>query len=49
MFEKDLIRVAQRKRGQACCTLVCWNEIEERKVAGPELGQITVDAVKVLR
>ena len=48
MFEEDFIRVAQRKCGQACCTLVRWNKVEERKVAGPELVQIIVDAVKVL-
>ena len=30
-------------------TTVCWDEVGERKLLGPELVQITVDKVKVIK
>ena len=30
-------------------TAVCWDEVGERKLLGPELVQITVDKVKVIK
>ena len=35
--------------GRKCRTLVCWHEIGERKLLGPELVHITTDKVKVIR
>jgi len=32
-----------------CRTVVCWDEVGERKLLGPELEQITVDKVKVIK
>lgn len=35
--------------GRACRTLVCWNEVKERKLTGPELIQYTIEAVQVIK
>jgi len=35
--------------GRKCRTLVCWHEIGERKLLGPELVHITTDKVKVIK
>ena len=35
--------------GRKCRTSVCWDEICERKLVGPELVQITSEKVKVIR
>ena len=32
-----------------CRTPVCWDEVGERRLVGPELVQITSDKVKVVR
>ena len=35
--------------GKQCCTPLCWNETGERKLLGPEIVQMTVDKVNVIR
>ena len=35
--------------GRKCRTPVCWDEVGERKLVGPELVQITSEKVKVVR
>jgi len=35
--------------GRRCRTTICWDEVGERKLLGPELVQITVDKVKVIK
>ena len=35
--------------GRKCWTPVCWDEVGERKLVGPELVQITSEKVKVIR
>ena len=35
--------------GRKCRTPVCWDEVGERRLVGPELVQITLDKVKVVR
>ena len=35
--------------GRKCRTPVCWDEVGERKLVGPELVQITSEKVKVIR
>ena len=35
--------------GKKCRTLVCWDEVGERRLVGPELVQITSKKVKVVR
>ena len=35
--------------GRKCRTLVCWDEVGERKLVGPEIVQMTCDKVKVIR
>ena len=35
--------------GRKCKTLVCWDEVGERILVGPELVQITSEKVKVVR
>ena len=35
--------------GRKCRTLVCWDEVGERRLVGPELVQITSEKVKVVR
>ncbi|XP_038896525.1 uncharacterized protein LOC120084776 [Benincasa hispida] len=35
--------------GRPCRTLVCWNEVGERKLLGPKLVQQTTDTVKLIR
>ena len=35
--------------GRKCRTPVCWDEVGERRLVGPELVQITSDKVKVFR
>ena len=34
--------------GTKCRTPVCWDEVGERRLVGPELVQITSDKVKVV-
>ena len=35
--------------GRKFRTLVCWDEVGERRLVGPELVQITSEKVKVVR
>ena len=35
--------------GQKCRTPVCWDEVGERKLVGPEIIQMTCDKIKVIR
>ena len=35
--------------GRKCRTLVCWDEVGERRLVGPELVKITSEKVKVIR
>ncbi|KAL0553650.1 hypothetical protein IC582_007550 [Cucumis melo] len=35
--------------GRPCRTPVCWNEVGERKLVGPELVQITTNNIKLIR
>ncbi|KAL0543857.1 hypothetical protein IC582_018962 [Cucumis melo] len=35
--------------GRPCKTLVCWNEVGERKLVGPELVQTTTNNIKLIR
>ena len=35
--------------GHKCRTPVCWDEVGERKLVGPEIVQVTCDKVKVIR
>ena len=35
--------------GQKCRTPVCWDEVGERKLVGPEIVQVTCDKIKVIR
>ena len=35
--------------GRKCHTPICWDEIGERKLLGPEMVQITSDKVRVIR
>ncbi|TYK21332.1 putative 22 kDa kafirin cluster [Cucumis melo var. makuwa] len=35
--------------GRPCRTLVCWNEVGERKLVGPELVQTTTSNIKLIR
>ena len=35
--------------GRPCRTPVCWDEVGERRISGPELVQQSSDAVKVIR
>jgi hypothetical protein len=35
--------------GRVCRTPVCWNEVGERKLIGPEIVDVTTDKVKIVR
>ena len=35
--------------GRKCRTPVCWDEVGERKLIGPELIQITLDKIQIVR
>ena len=35
--------------GRKCHTLVCWDEVGERRLIGPELVQITLDKIQIVR
>ena len=35
--------------GRKCRTPVCWDEVGERKLVGPEIVQVTCDQIKVIR
>ena len=35
--------------GRKCRTLICWDEVGERKLVGPEIVQVTCDKIKVIR
>ena len=35
--------------GRKCCTSVCWDEVGERRLIGPELVQITLDKIQFVR
>ena len=35
--------------GRKCRTPVCWDEVGERRLIGPELVQITLDKIKIVR
>ena len=34
--------------GRKCKTPVCWDEVGERRLLGPEIVQLTLDKVKVV-
>ena len=34
--------------GRKCKTPVCWDEVGERRLVGPEIVQLTLDKVKVV-
>ena len=35
--------------GRKCRTLLCYDEVGERKLLGPEIVQVMIDNVKVIR
>ena len=35
--------------GRKCCTPICWDEVEERRLIGQELVQITLDKIQIVR
>ena len=35
--------------GRKCRTPVCWDEVGERRLIGPELVQITLDKIQIVR
>ncbi len=35
--------------GRACRTPVCWNEVGERQLTGPEIVDLTTENVKIVR
>jgi hypothetical protein len=35
--------------GRKCHTPICWDEVGERKLLGPEMVQLTTDKVRVIR
>ena len=35
--------------GRKCRTPLCWDEVGERKLSGPEIIQVMTDNVKVIR
>ena len=35
--------------GRKCRTPLCWDEVDERKLLGPEIVQVMTDNVKVIR
>jgi hypothetical protein len=35
--------------GRKCRTLICWEEVGERKLLGPEMVQLTTDKVRVIK
>ena len=35
--------------GRPCRTLVCWGEVGERKLVGPEIVQITTEKVEMIK
>ena len=35
--------------GQRCRSPICWDEVGERKFMGPEIVQITVDKIRMIR
>jgi len=35
--------------GKKCRTPICWKEVGERKLLGPEMVQLTTDKVRVIR
>ena len=35
--------------GQKCRTPVCWDEVGERKLVGPEIVHVTCEKIKVIR
>jgi hypothetical protein len=35
--------------GRKCRTPICWEEVGERKLLGPEIVQLTTDKVRVIK
>lgn len=35
--------------GRKCWTLICWEEIGDKRLTGPELVQITLENVRIIR
>ena len=35
--------------GRKCHTPICWEEVGERKLLGPEMVQLTTDKVRVIK
>ena len=35
--------------GKKCRTLVCWDEVRERQLVNPEIVQITIEKIKLIR
>ncbi|XP_017644623.1 uncharacterized protein LOC108485315 [Gossypium arboreum] len=50
-YKKSSIHMAPYKTlyGRKCCTALCWTELGERRVLGPELVSKTEDKVRLIR
>jgi len=35
--------------GRKCRTSVCWDEVGERKLLGPEIVQVTSEKIQIIR
>ena len=35
--------------GRRCRSPICWDEVGERKLIGPEIMQITIDKIQLIR
>ena len=35
--------------GRRCRSPICWDEVGERKLMGPEIVQITIDKIRLIR
>ena len=35
--------------GRKCRTLICWDEVRERQLVGPEIVQLTTEKIQLIR
>ena len=35
--------------GRKCKTLICWDEVGERQLVGPEIMQLTTEKIQLIR
>ena len=35
--------------GRKCRSPICWTEVGERQILGPEIVQLTIDKIKVIQ